>query len=147
MQPSKKISELVKDILPECDNPLVDQEVLIRLVRFWQLHSGIIAGHSTPLLYRSGRLVVHCDSPAWATHARHQAPSLLRQLKEHNFCVDGIEVRVRPRDPGVEPQPYGLRKPAPIPKASAQAMENLAEKLRSKKLSNALGRLARQRKD
>ena len=144
MQEFRRISQIIRHVLPtDVDSP-EDEKAQRSLHEFWQEYAGISAPHTRLLWYRSGRLVVFCDSPVWTTQIRHQAPSLIRQLNESGFKVLSLTPKTRPAG-HIRVQDNRPRRSAnPIPARHARAMKNASGKLTHKGLREAIYRLASQ---
>jgi hypothetical protein len=86
-------------------------------------------------------LVLVCDSPAWATRLRYQAPSLLDELQRRcGLRARTLRVRVSPEEtPPIAPPRRRLRLSA----ASAELLEQTAQATEDTALRAALLRLAR----
>lgn len=134
------------DILPEFTDPLVQPDRQNQLDSFWNSDSGIIAAYTRPLLYESGRLVVFCDSPAWATQVRHQTPSLVRQLAEHSFTVSELVVKIIPESVPTIDKKQSYSNDVKLSGKNAQSMESLSQKLSHKGLRHSLKNLAKKGK-
>ena len=143
---SRPISQYLNDILPENDDPPVDDHRQHELLEFWREQTGIAAPYTYPFLYQSGRLIIFCDNATWATQIRHQTPSLIKQLNESGFNISNLTPKVKPIDSPIDSISTLHNKPGrtakPISSQNADAMKNLAEKVSHEDLGRALNRLA-----
>ena len=147
MKGFRPISSIVKPGLPLSDDPPAEEALQTELIDFWKNHIGIAAPHTHPLLFRSGRMVVFCDSSVWATQIRHQIPSLKLQLKHHlnaeSFEISDIKIRIIPIG-SVKPVSSVQNKVAnPISQSNANAIKNTAQGIRNENLKESLFRLSR----
>ncbi len=145
MKEFKSIAELLKNhrmMSVNKDTPVTASSQQ-SLLDYWQEQIGIAAPYSYPLLFQSGRLVVFCDSAAWATQLRHQKLSLLRQLNDSHFKVSDIDIKIRPLSSSQLPLKNSLTRNKPISKDSADALCTLADKVGHGGLRESLLRLAK----
>ena len=143
MKEFRSISTLIQEHLPEIEDPPVDDSIQASLVEHWQISQGDLGLYTFPILFRSGRLVVFCDSAVWATQVRHRAPSLMRQLKLGGFEATTLKTRVRPIS-RIRPHPPNPHKHAqPISGKNADEMEALSNRVQHAGLQKSLRRLAR----
>ncbi len=142
MQEFRRISQITRHVLPKDVDSPADEADQQSLLEFWQENAGIAAPYTRLLWYRSGRLVVFCDSPVWTTQIRHQAPSLIRQLNESGFKISSLESKIKPagRISGQDNKPE--RSVNPISAQNAKAMAGISRKLIHKGLGEAIYRLA-----
>ncbi len=142
MQKFRRISQITPHVLPKNVDSPADETAQQDLHEFWREYAGIAAPHTRLLWYRSGRLIVFCDHPVWATQIRHQTPSLIRQLNESGFEVSSLEPKIKPAGhisgQGLE----SGRSANPISAQNAKAMAGISRKLTHKELGKALYRLA-----
>ncbi len=143
MKEFKSISRMIKRDLIVSDDPPADDITQKAIVKYWRNHAGIAAPHTYPLLFASGRLVIFCESAAWATQIRHQTLSLVRQLKEQNFNVSKVQTKIRPVAT-VQPNPPTPSKPVNlISKGNAEAIRSLANSVTHGGLKQSLSRLSK----
>ena len=142
MKEFKPISSMINLNLAVSDDRPVDEAMQHRLADFWRDHIGIAAPHTCSLLFCSGRLVVFCDSAAWATQIRHQTPSLMRQLNDSGFDISDIDTKVRPTASIRPTAATPGNKMKPISKNSASAIRKLAENVEHRRLKESLVRLS-----
>lgn len=142
MQQFRRISQIIRHVLPKGVDSPADEINQQSLLEFWQEHAGIAAPHTRLLWYRSGRLVVFCDSPVWTTQIRHQTPSLIRQLNESGFKVSSLEPKMKPAGHISGQNLRPVRSANPISAQNAKAMARVSRKLAHKGLGEAIYRLA-----
>lgn len=143
MKEFKSIAQLIENGLPIGTDSPVGEHLQQALIDYWREHVGIAAAHSYPLLFQSARLVVFCDSAAWATQLRHQTPSLLRQLNDNGFQIAEIKIKIRPLSSFRPPTNQYRKKIAPLSKANAKIIRELAAKVEHSGLKQSLLRLAK----
>lgn len=143
MKEFKSIASVIKTILPVSKDPPAVEHLQQSLIDYWRTQVGMVALHSHPLLFQSGRLVVFCDSAAWATQLRYQTPSLLLQLNDNNFKISNISIKIRPASSFRPPADYVAKKIEPISKENAKALCELAEKVEHSGLKKSLLRLSK----
>ena len=142
MQEFRQISQIIRHVLPKGVDSPADESDQQSLLEFWQEYVGIAVPHTRLLWYRSGRLVVFCDSPIWATQIRHQAPSLIRQLNESGFKISTVEPKMNPAGHIFGQSDRPDRSANPISAQNAKAMISVSRKLTHKGLGEAIYRLA-----
>lgn len=146
MKKSKPISALIEQILPEFDDPPADQDIQNRLADFWRDDSGIIAPYTRTFLYKSGRLVVFCDSSTWSTQVRHQSPSLLKQIKEQGFLVSEIVIRTIPESKPQISKQQAYSNSTPISAENAKSLQELSKEISHNRLKASISNLAKKYK-
>lgn len=137
------IKLVIKNNLPVIKDPPVVEHLQQSLIDYWREQVGIVAPHSYPLLFQSGRLVVFCDSAAWATQIRYQKPSLLRQLNDNNFKISDINIKIRPASSFRPLTNHYGKKINPISKDNASAICDLATKVGHSGLRKSLFQLSK----
>lgn len=138
----KPISAFTKGIIPAGLNK-PDTRRAIELRELWQHVAGTMAPHARPMLQRSGRLVIICESPVWATNIRFQAPSILKQFREYGFSVREVAVKVSPANRS-RPQPASQAEHViPISEEAAKSIIEASKKATNPRLKLSLERLAR----
>lgn len=142
MQEFRRISQITVHVLPKDVDSPADEADQQSLRAFWREYAGIAAPHTRLLWYRSGRLVVFCDSPVWTTQIRHQTPSLIRQLNESGFKISSLEPKTRPAGHIFGQGNRPKRSVNPISAQNARAMIGISRKLTHKELGEAIYRLA-----
>ena len=142
MKQPRPISQFVSQVLPEADDPPADQSIQRKLEKFWRDEIGEAAHHSRPCLFQSGRLVVFCESPAWSTQLRNQAPSILLQLMDVGFPASNIKIRILPASTSRNPVLRRRKKPNPISDENAQSMLEASKKIQHPGLESSLKKLA-----
>jgi hypothetical protein len=146
MKKSKPISTLIDQILPEFGDPPADQSIQSRLSDFWRDDSGIIAPFTRPFLYKSGRLVIFCDSSTWSTQVRHQSPSLLKQIKEQGFFVSEIVIRTIPESRPQISKQQAYSNSTSISAENAKSLDELSKGINHKRLKESISKLAKKYK-
>ena len=112
----------------------VQEEIRLR----WARCAGNAAELSTPLLFRSGRLVVYTRSPIWATELLHQQQRILAALSD--LGARKMVVRTTPAMLSA-PRPAGRQ--ARVSSASQKNISLTAHRLKHPGLRAAVERLAR----
>ncbi len=147
MKEFKSIAQVIKSVIENSLTVSKDRPVAEHLQQslsgYWREQVGIAAPHSYPLLFQSGRLVVFCDSAAWATQIRHQKPSLLRQLNDNNFKISDINIKIRPASSFRPLTNHFGKKVNPISKDNANAICDLATKVGHSGLRESLFQLSK----
>ncbi|WP_423907568.1 DciA family protein [Candidatus Spongiihabitans sp.] len=143
MKEFKSIAGMIKNSLPISKDPPVVEHLQQSLIDYWREQVGIAAPHTRPLLFQSGRLVVFCDSAAWATQIRHQKPSLSRQLNDNNFKISDINIKIRPASSFRPLANHSRKKINPISKDNANAICDLATKIGHSELRKSLLQLSK----
>ena len=137
------VSEFVREVLPDIDDPPVKPLTQERLNEFWRNEAGVFARNCHPILFQSGRLAILCESPVWATQLRNMVPSLTRQLNESGFEIGTIDVKTSP-DPGIpKPKRGNYQRAKGISEPSARALSAQSRCTTHSGLSAALERLSR----
>ncbi len=95
---TQPISDLVRRVLDRTPDPPVDVASQNRLDAHWNQTMGTIAQYTTPLLFRSGRLVIYCESGAWSSQIRNRLPSLKAQFRQAGFPVSDLSVSILPAE-------------------------------------------------
>lgn len=117
-----------------------------RLRAAWHAHvPEPLASHTQPVRIAVGQLVVHADTPVWASRLRQQQPSLVARLAGEPFLrnLSGLRIRVVPR-PGADPAP-SARSPLPRPPfsgATCRLLQSVAAGIEHPALRASLLRLA-----
>jgi hypothetical protein len=117
-------------------------ERLRRLRARWALIVPLpFRAHVHPANFEGGQLLLEADSPAWATRAHHQKPTLIERLSgyEEFAGIAGIRIRVSPVETARPSR--GTQTPR-IPPAAAGLLNATAETVSDPKLKAALHRLA-----
>lgn len=141
--PIKPISAFVKRIIRlEMNAPDVDQD--FRLQKAWTTVAGDSALHALPSLQRSGKLVIVCNSPVWATLFRSQAPTILKQFKQQGVSVKEVVVRVSPSSSSKTPAASSQRAEhvIPISEKAARHISETARNTTNPRLKASLEKLA-----
>ena len=142
MKEFRSISSLLRDNLPDMEDPPVGDEIQTRLTRFWEIDLGDLSLYTFPVLFESGRLVIFCESAAWATRFRHQSPSVVRRLRESGFRVTRPVIKVH-QVSDVKPETrQAARESATISADSARQIRGLAERVEHSGVRESLLRLA-----
>ncbi len=137
----RPISGFVSQVLPESDDPPVDETIQQKLELCWKQQIGDAAHHGRPCLFQSGRLVIFCESPAWSTQLRNQAPSILLQLVELGIPASEIKVRILPASTNREPVTRPRRVANPISDENTQSILETARGIKHPGLESSLKKL------
>lgn len=97
------MSDLVRKVLDRAPDPPVDAECQNRLDAHWNQAMGTVARYTTPLLFRSGHLVIYCESGAWSSQIRNRLPSLKAQFRKAGFPVSDLSISILPPEPPGKP--------------------------------------------
>lgn len=121
---------------------LGEQQALLTKVR--QLLPPNLGEHLRSAQLHRQKLVLHVDSPAWASRLRYLTPALLKSLASQLPGIDGVQVRIQPEQ--------GRRRDKPaqhvrLSRHAARHLNETAAALQDPALSAALQRLARLAKD
>lgn len=96
---------------------------------------------------RNNTLIILVDSAAWATRLRFLAPQLVNQLsRDGSVTLSKLEVRIRPQN-GPAGSPPAVRTASGLSAENAALITSLARSVGDEKLSRALQRLARRRRN
>lgn len=133
----RSIAELLpQDMAPGQDAPApVDQQEVVR--SRWGECAGRAAPMSTPLLFKSGRLVVYTASATWATELRYLRRQILSALAP--VGVTQMDIRATPQP--VTPPRMG-RHANTLSQSSQRSLVMTAEHLTHSPLRSAMQRLA-----
>ena len=137
----KPISSILKECVPGTKDPLASEPAQRRLARSWHQYAQSAALYTYPLLFQSRRLVVFCDSSAWATLIQHRTPTILKQMKADGFDIAWIKVKIR-HTPTIRSIPSAPPKRARLSPDQAQAIRDLAKTIRHRRLRESLIRLS-----
>lgn len=90
----KSVRHLLKDkpTLKRLELEISAQKALLGQVR--HLLPNELAGHCVAAQMRDQHLILHTDSPVWATRLRYFAPQLISLLKSGDPSLRGIKVRL-----------------------------------------------------
>lgn len=90
----KSVRRILKDkpTLKFLELEISAQKALLENVR--RLLPADLAGHCVAAQKRDQQLVLHADSPVWATRLRYAAPQLLSLLKSSQPSLRGIKVKL-----------------------------------------------------
>jgi len=147
---AKPISAFIKHIIrPEMNAPDSDQD--IKLQKAWTAIAGSLTPFARPMLQRSGKLVIECQSSVWATNFRAQAPTIMRKFMDRGILVKEIAVRVKPSHSSPE---KGREMPVieqndhvmPISEGAANQILKTARNIKNPRLKASLANLARSAK-
>lgn len=146
----KPISAFVKHIIrPEMNAPDIGQD--IKLQKAWTTIAGSLTPFARPILQRSGKLVIECQSSVWATNFRAQAPTIMRKFKDRGVSVKEVVVRVKPSSSNprasqtmsvIEQNDHVI----PISEEAANQILGTARTIKNPRLKAALTNLARSAK-
>ncbi len=102
-----------------------------------------LASHARPVRYTAGLLLLHVDTPAWASRLRHQQSSLTEALRRNSALRDLTEVRVRVAPPGSNDFSLPVARPRTrLTERAAAVIASTADTIADPKLRAALARLA-----
>lgn len=100
----------------------------VRLSALWHtLIASPLIGHTRPVSYIAGQLLVHADSPAWASRVRQQQQSLCQTLRRDPFFKDLVDISVRVAPPGS----HDIFRPSTTRQPAARLSPHATEVLRS----------------
>ena len=143
MKKPQPITNLIQQFLPEFEDPASNPRVQQKLHDYWQNEAGVIAPYTRPFLYESGRLVIFCDSPAWANQVRHQIPSLTRQVREQGFNITEIVIKTIPVSNPSTSKEDAYKNTTSLSSENAKAINRAAAEINHKGLKESLQRLAK----
>ncbi len=111
----KSVRHLLQDkpTLQRLDRELKAQKSL--LIDLRQCLSTDLAEHCASAHIRENTLVIHADSPAWATRLRYLAPQLVKAVAGEYPAVQAVSVRLM------------VEQPVPVPKATARHSDQAAQ--------------------
>lgn len=135
----KSVRHLLKDkpTLKLLELEISAQKALLNQVK--KLLPEDLAGHCVAARIRDQQLVLHTDSPVWATRLRYAAPQLLSLLQPSHSPLRGVKIRlVLPRAPDRRRLP-----PARHSDVAAAIIHDSAEDTKQPALREALERLSR----
>lgn len=134
----KSVRHLLKDkpTLNHLEHEISAQQALLASVR--QLLPGELATHCIAARLDGTRLVMHCDSPVWASRLRFMATELRSLLQNDLAALREIKVRVLPQRRAVARR----RRPARRTRVGATVVGDSALCLPASPLRNALLRLS-----
>ncbi len=146
MNSPKAISGLLRDGVGERLEGMLQRCQRLRALeqRLYDCLDISVSGHCRLLNVQGRRLVLGVSSPAWASRIRYQIPALLTcvQRLEGMEGVEGIDLRVLPK----EAAPREARKrdyqPMQLSRHSAQLIDSCAEHIDDEALRRALKHLA-----
>ena len=133
----KSVCHLLKDrpTLKFFEREIRDQNALLNQIR--RLLPADLALHCRAAQVREGRLVLHVDSPVWATRLRYLAPELLSQLRPEHTALTAVTVRVLVERASCGP----LKRTAQHSTIAASIIHDSAEDTKHPQLRAALERL------
>ena len=133
----KSIRQLLKD---KPSLKLLEREIRARGALLDQIHRLLpadLALHCRAAQIREGQLVLHVDSPVWATRLRYLAPELLGLLRPDNAALTAVAVKVL-----MERESCGPRhRPAKRSGVAASIIHDSAQDTKHPQLRAALERL------
>lgn len=111
----KSVRHLLRDkpTLQRLGRELKAQKAL--LIDLQQCLPADLANHCASAHIRDNTLVVHTDSPAWATRLRYLAPQLIKAVAGEYPTIQSLSVRLI------------VEQPVPAPKATAKHSDRAAE--------------------
>jgi len=132
-----KVSTLMGRHLRSLLEVLDQQQTLLEKIR--QLLPRPLGDHLISAQMHQRKLVLHVDTPAWASRLRYQTPSLLKSLTGFPSGPNSIQVRIQPHPvQNQENRSHCISLSA----EAARQLRNTAEGLHDPALSAALQRLA-----
>jgi hypothetical protein len=143
MKKPQPIANLVRQILPEFEDPPSSPQIQQILHDYWHKEAGLIAPYTRPFLYESGRLVIFCDSPAWSNQVRHQIPSLTRQVREQGFNISEIVIKTIPISKPPVSKENAYKNTTFLSSENAKAINRASTRINHKGLKESLKRLAK----
>jgi len=134
----KSVRRLLKDkpTLRLLELEISAQKALLNQVR--QLLPGELARHCLAAREREQQLVLHTDSPVWATRLRYHAPQLISLLKPSHPSLRGISIKLNL----THPTPRRRLPPARHSDIAAAIIHDSAEDTKQPELREALKRLS-----
>jgi hypothetical protein len=137
--PFRRVDELLQDT----SEGMINLSTAIQAVNSgaWQDIAGEPISSHTHVLLEGRDAVVYADSPVWAYSVNQQRLTLLDSMRRKGLEVDTIRVRNQPPEPR-HTSPQSERKPSPISKDAARALEQTATTVVHKALRLALLRLS-----
>lgn len=134
----KSVRRLLKDkpTLRLLELEISAQKALLNQVR--QLLPNDLANHCLAARKRDQKLILHTDSPVWATRLRYNAAQLLSLLQPQHPSLRGVKVKLNPMR-----QPTRRRlKPARRSDVAAAIIHDSAQDTKRPELREALKRLS-----
>jgi hypothetical protein len=103
-----------------------------------------LASHCEVLNLRGNSLILATDATVWATRLRYQLPTLLRSLQQYPPLKDLNDIQIRVKPATVQPS-LQRKHQIHLSADSAYCLQQCAESIDDKALSQALHRLAKRR--
>ena len=104
-----------------------------------------LVSHSQPISFTQGRLVVHVDTPAWASRVRQRQQEIIQTLRRHAWlnALRQIQVRVQPsaRSMQIGEPVDASRRPTQLSPHIARLVRKVADDIADPALRTALQRL------
>ena len=135
----KSVRHLLQDkpTLNHLEHEINAQRALLAEIR--RLLPGELAAHCVSARLHGQRLVLHTDSPVWASRLRFMASELLSLLENRDRSLREIKIKLLPaRSPGTK-----RRAPARRSHTAGDIVADSAEHVESAALREALQRLSR----
>jgi hypothetical protein len=108
----------------------------------WEILPAEFQTHAVVVGCNSGIMSILVDSPAWATRLRFIEAQILRRLRTGDPPCERLKILVRPGFSASRETPQGVHR-APLTRAAALALLDLAATADDPRLARALQRLAR----
>lgn len=133
----KSVRHLLKDkpTLKLLEREIRAQNALLNQIR--RLLPADLAPHCRAAQIREGLLVLHVDSPVWATRLRYLAPELLSLLRPDHTALSAVTVKVLVERESCRPR----HRPAQHSAVAASIIHDSAEDTKHPQLRAALERL------
>jgi len=119
-----------------------------RLQGLWHIHvPEPLASHARPVRFTMGKLVVHADTPVWASRLRQQQFTLVSRLVRdpllQNLVGLSIKVTPAPTAEGCRPgREVSTPRPQPFSSATGRLLRSVAEGIEHPALRASILRLA-----
>lgn len=116
---------------------------LITLNQIWQtVIPNELNAHTRVANFRTGYLIIECESAVWATRLRYLLPDIKPKLLNYPDLHSLVEIEWSIQ-PAFHTQPVPLKSCPPIlSNTNAELLKNAAETIRTKPLQEALLRIA-----
>jgi hypothetical protein len=135
----KSVHHLLKDrpTLKLIDSEINAQRALLTQVR--QLLPEDLASHCVAARLRDQHLVLHADSPVWATRLRYLAPGIMGPMQADHPSLRGVKIKLLLTRPAPDPR----RRVARRSDVAAAIIHDTAQDTKQPQLRDALRRLSR----
>jgi hypothetical protein len=114
---------------------LHQQEVLLKQIR--QIVPGVMQQHCLHARICGNRLILHTDSPVWATRLRFHGNEIINTLRQQAPAIRKLDIRI------MLPEPVRPGRPAlgSLPEKTALLIGQLADSIDDEAIQAALKRL------